>query len=310
MSIQLPDFSLGGNVFGWTADEAESFAVLDAARDAGIHFIDTADAYSAWAHDGVGGQSETVIGKWVASRGARDETIIATKAGMAPGAADLREATLRTALEGSLERLQTDVIDVYYAHKDDGGDLRETLHTFDAFVKEGKIRAIGLSNFDAPRLREALDIAEREGFAKPSVFQPGYSLVDRTFEDELQEVAAYGKLAVVPYYALAAGFLTGKYRKGSVDSGSPRAGSAAAYLDEPRGPAILGALDAAAAAHEVEVASVALAWLKAQPTITAPLASARTVEQVAPLAASLTLQLTTDELAALTAASEVGVAAG
>ncbi|MDO9356603.1 MAG: aldo/keto reductase [Solirubrobacteraceae bacterium] len=307
MAIELPSLSLGGNVFGWTADEAQSFAVLDAARDAGIHFVDTADVYAAWINGGKGGQSETILGRWIADRGARDETIVATKVGMRPGFDDLRPGTLKAGLDESLGRLQLDTVDLFYAHKDDGGDLVETLATFDGFVKEGKIRAIGLSNFSAERLREALDVAEREGFAKPSVLQPKYSLVERDYETDEQEVAAYGQLAVVPYYALASGFLTGKYRPGGADTESARAGSASAYLGEPRGPAVLEALDAVAEAHEVEVASVALAWLRAQPTVVAPLASARTVEQVAPLAASLTLELTPDELASLTAASETGV---
>ena len=303
MSIELPPFSLGGNVFGWTADEAQSFAVLDAARAAGIHFIDTADVYSAWAHDGVGGQSEEILGRWIADRGARDETIIATKGGMHPGTDNLRPETLQATLDASLKRLGVDTIDVYYAHQDDGGNLAETLHAFDGFVKQGKIRAIGLSNFTAQRLREALDVAEREGFAKPSVLQPKYSLVERAFEHEEQEVAAYGQLAVVPYFSLAAGFLTGKYRPGTTDVASPRAGQAAKYLQDPRGIGVLDALDEVAAAHDVEVATVALAWLKAQPTVAAPLASARTVEQVGPLAASLALDLTADELAKLSAAS-------
>jgi aryl-alcohol dehydrogenase-like predicted oxidoreductase len=309
MSIELPSLSLGGNVFGWTADEAESFAVLDAAREGGIHFIDSADVYAAWANGGAGGQSETILGRWIKDRGSRDETIIATKGGKLPALDGIRADTLTKALDGSLDRLQVDTIDLYYLHADDGGDLTETLKALDGFVKAGKIRAIGLSNFEPARVREAAEIAAREGFAKPSVLQPKYSLVERDFEDEEQGAAADTGLAVVPYYALAAGFLTGKYRPGQTDSGSPRAGQAAAYLEQPSGPAVLAALDAAADAHGVPVASVALAWLRAQPTVVAPLASARTVEQVAPLVASLGLELSAEELAALTAASEVGVGA-
>lgn len=306
MALQLPQFSLGGNVFGWTADEAESFAVLDAARDAGIHFIDTADVYSAWAHGGTGGQSETIIGKWIASRGARDETIVATKVGKDPSANDIRPATLRRALDASLGRLGTEVVDLYYAHEDDGGDLTETIAAFDAFVREGRIRAWGLSNFEGARIREVAAIAEREGLTAPIVLQPEYSLVERGFETDLRGAVEDAGLGVVPYFALASGFLTGKYRPGAVDSSSPRAGSAAAYLERDDAPAILAALDAAAEAHDVPVASIALAWLAAQPTVVAPLASARTVEQVAPLAASVGLTLTGDELAALSAASAAG----
>lgn len=309
MAFTIPPFCLGGNVFGWTADEAESFAVLDAARDAGIHFVDTADVYSAWAHAGVGGQSEALIGRWMASRGSREETVIATKVGKDPSASDIRPATLRRALDASLSRLGADRVDLLYAHEDDGGELLETIAAFDALITAGKVRAWGLSNFEAPRIREVAEIAAREGLAPPVVLQPDYSLVERGFETELRDAAAEAGLGVIPYWALASGFLTGKYRPGNTDSGSPRAGGAAAYLSEPRGPAVLEALDAVAEAHAAPVASVALAWLAAQPTVVAPLASARTVDQIGPLAASLALTLSPGELASLSAASEVGVAA-
>lgn len=304
MPLTLPPFSLGGNVFGWTADETESFAVLDAARDAGIHFIDTADVYSAWAHSGVGGQSETVIGNWLASRGGRDQTVIATKVGKDASASDIRPETVRRALDASLTRLQIDVVDLYYVHEDDGGGLLETIATYDALIRDGKIRAWGLSQTPAARVREVAEIAAREGLAAPIVVQDQYSLVERGYEDELRGAVADAGLGFIPFWGLASGFLTGKYRPGAVDSGSPRAGSAAAYLDDPRGARVLEALDAVAETHDAAVASVALAWLAAQPTVVSLLASARTPEQVAPLAAATQLTLTTEELSALTAASQ------
>ena len=303
MPIDLPAVCLGGNVFGWTADADQSFAVLDAAHAAGLTFVDTADAYCAWAHDGVGGQSEEIIGAWMAARGTREQTLVATKVGYLAAREGIRPATVQAAIDDSLRRLQTDYVDVYFAHMDDGEDLAEAFGAFDALVRAGKARAIGISNFTPARLREALDACAREGFAMPVALQPQYSLMERAFEQEEQAIALDAGLAVTPYYALANGFLAGKYRPGGDAVESVRADGARAYLDEPRGPAVLAALDAAAAAHDVPVASVALAWLRAQPAVAAPIASARTVEQVAPLAAALTLELTADELAALDAAS-------
>lgn len=300
MSISFPSLCLGTNVFGWTADETQSFAVLDAAREAGISFLDTANNYAQWANDGVGGQSETFIGNWMAARGTRGETLVATKVGYE---ADIRPQSVRREAEASLARLRSDYVDLYYAHADDGGDLTESLAEFDALVREGKARALGLSNFSADRIAEAVAICEREGFARPVALQPQYSLMERAYEVEERPAAEQAGLAVIPYFALASGFLTGKYRPGGEAVSSARAGSAAAYLADPRGPRVLAALDAAAAAHEVPVASVALAWLRAQPTVAAPIASARTPEQIAPLAASMTLELTAEELAALDAAS-------
>lgn len=305
MALQLPSITLGGNVFGWTADESESFAVLDAARAAGLTSIDTADAYAAWINDGVGGQSETIIGRWLAARsGARSDVLIATKVGKLPALTGIRPATLRDALEGSLTRLGVDAVDLYYAHDDDGGDLTESLAQFDAFVREGKIRAIGLSNFSADRLEEAFAIAEREGFAKPEVLQPEYSLVARHYEAELQPAAERVGIAVAPYFALASGFLTGKYRPG-VEVDSQRAGRQGALLADPAAVELLDRLDELADTHGVPVASVALAWLKAQPTVSSPIARARTVEQVTPLAAALTLELKDFEVESLTAVSDL-----
>jgi aryl-alcohol dehydrogenase-like predicted oxidoreductase len=303
MSQNFPSLCLGSNVFGWTADRAQSYAVLDAARAAGLTFIDTADLYAAWAHGGQGGQSETIIGSWMAERAARDDIKIATKVGMLDGFGDIRPATIRGGLEGSLRRLQIDYIDLYYAHGDDDGDLAETIATFDALIGEGVIGDYGISNFSAERLAEVLAICASDGFIRPAALQPHYSLMERAFEDDLQGVAIDGGVAVLPYYALAGGFLTGKYRPGGAAVDSPRADGAAAYLNEPRGVGVLRELDAAAAAHDVPVGAVALAWLRAQPGVVAPVASARTVEQLEPLVASVGLELTPEELDALSRAS-------
>lgn len=292
---------LGGNVFGWTADEQQSFAVLDAYAETSGNFIDTADVYAAWA--GSGGESETTIGKWMAARGNRDSMVIATKVGMLSGFQTLTHETVRAAAEASLRRLGTDRIDLYYAHVDDSSTpLEETLSAFDSLVREGKVRHIAASNFTAGRLEEALKIASREGFARYAALQPHYNLVDRErYEGSLAEVVAAHGLACVPYFGLARGFLTGKYRQGSaVDS--PRAAKASAHLDA-RGLAILAALDEIAVAHETSVASVALAWLAAQPTVAAPIASARNTAQLAELLLMAQLQLTPTELAALATAS-------
>ena len=304
--VSFPPFCLGGNVFGWTADEDASFAVLDAARAAGIGFLDSADVYSAWAHGGVGGQSERIIGRWIASRGAREETVVATKVGMHPGLADIRPATVRRAAEASLARLEIDAIDLYYAHEDDGGDLVESLAAFDALVRHGLVRQVGLSNFSGSRLAEALEVCERENFTKPVAFQPKYSLMERGFEQDSQDQARGAGLAVLPYSSLASGFLTGKYRPDGPPVDSPRAGRAAEYLSQPRGRAVLAALDAVAAAHDVPVASAALAWVRAQPPVVAPIASARTVQQVDPLARSIGLTLSGEELVLLDDASRFG----
>lgn len=296
--------NLGGNVFGWTADEQQSVAVLDAFTAAGGNFIDTADAYSAWAPGHVGGESESIIGRWAASRGNRDDLVIATKVGKLRGLEGLSPATIRRAAEDSLRRLRTDRIDLYYAHEDDPNTpLEETLAAFDALVREGKVRYIGASNFTAARLAESLAISEREGFASYVALQPHYNLVERDrYEGELADVVAKSGLSTLPYWSLASGFLSGKYRPGAqVDSA--RAGAAGRYLTIERGQRVLTALDEVAAAHRAEVATVALAWLAAQPTVAAPIASARTVEQLPALLAVADLALTGDELERLTAAS-------
>ncbi|KAA2260074.1 aldo/keto reductase [Solihabitans fulvus] len=294
---------LGGNVFGWTADREQSFAVLDAYAATGGNFVDTADVYSAWAPGNSGGESETIIGEWLAARGNRDDVVVATKVGMLDGLTTLSSANIRTAAENSLRRLGVDHIDLYYAHQDDAGTpLEETLSAFDALVRDGKVRHIAASNFTPARLSESLAVSAREGLASYVALQPHYNLVERAgYEQELATVVADAKLSAVPYFSLAKGFLTGKYRPG-VEVDSPRARGAGAYLDE-RGGRVLAALDEIAAAHDTTVAAVSLAWLAAQPTVAAPIASARTPEQLAELLPVASLTLTGAELGRLDAAS-------
>ncbi|MEW1849986.1 aldo/keto reductase [Streptomyces albidoflavus] len=296
--------ALGGNVFGWTADEAQSFAVLDAYAAAGGNFIDSADTYSSWVPGNEGGESETMIGKWLASRGNRDEIVVATKVGSHPKFKGLSAPNVKAAAEESLRRLGTDRIDLYYTHFDDPSvPVEEIVTALDDLVKEGKVRAVAASNISPERLQESLDFADREGLARYVALQPHYNLVSRdTYEGPLQQVASRAGLAAVPYYALAAGFLTGKYRPGTtVDS--PRAAGAGQHLATERGQKVLAALDTVAEAHGAEVASVALAWLAARPTVAAPIASARTVEQLPALLAVADLTLTDEELSLLTVAS-------
>ncbi len=297
--------SLGGNVFGWTADEAQSFAVLDAYAAAGGNFLDTADSYSAWVPGNSGGESETIIGDWLRARGNRDEIVVATKIGAHPEAKGLKADNIKATAEQSLRRLGVERIDLLYTHFDDlSTPVEEIIATLDALVKEGKIREIAASNITAERLRASLDFSDREGLAKYVAVQPHYNLVSRdTYEGELAAVAAEHRLSAVPYYALASGFLTGKYRPGGPAVESARAQGAGRYLADPRGPRVLAALDTVAAAHGAELASVALAWLTARPTVAAPIASARTVEQLPPLLAGAALELTADQLALLDTAS-------
>ncbi|MGW1840657.1 aldo/keto reductase [Streptomyces sp. BBFR2] len=303
-SLSVSPLCLGGNVFGWTADESESFAVLDAYVAGGGNFIDTADVYSAWVPGNKGGESETVIGDWLAARGNRDDVVIATKAGAHPDLKGLAADTIKKAVEGSLRRLRTDHIDLYYTHYDDESvEVGEFLTALDDLVRAGKVREIAASNISAARLAEALAFSEREGLARYIALQPEYNLVSRdTYEGELADVAARHGLGAVPYYALASGFLTGKYRPGT-DVDSARAGKAAAHLATDRGVRVLTALDTVAAAHDAEIATVALAWLAARPTVTAPIASARTTAQLPALLAVQDLRLTPAELEALDEAS-------
>ena len=295
---------LGGNVFGWTADERQSFAVLDAYVQAGGNFIDTSDSYSAFAPGNVGGESETVIGQWVAARGNRASVVIATKVGRKPDRKGLSRANIRVAVEESLARLQTDYIDLYYAHADDPDTpLDETLSTFDELIKEGKVRHIAASNYTASRLEQALETSDRHGLARYVALQPQYSLVERDqYEGPLAELCEREDLACVPYWALARGFLTGKYRPDGPTVDSPRADQAAQYLND-RGIRVLAALDRVATARDTTVPAVALAWVLGQPSVAAPIASARNPEQLAEILPASELELDPEELRELSDAS-------
>ncbi|MGN7799717.1 aldo/keto reductase [Leifsonia sp. 22587] len=306
--LEVFPLSLGGNVFGWTADRQTSFDVLDAYTAAGGNFVDTADGYSAWVPGNTGGDSERILGEWFDARGNRDQVVLATKVSQHPDFKGLAPDNIRRAADASLERLKSDYIDLYYAHFDDESvPLEETVAALSGLVDTGKVRYIGISNYSPERIEEWFRITEREGLHRAVALQPHYNLVERAYETSYRPIAEREGLGVMPYFALAAGFLTGKYRDG-VTVDSPRAGGAAKYLDET-GRSVLAALDDVAAAHDASVASVALAWLAAQPTITAPIASARTTDQLPDLLASVDLRLTDDELASLDGASEAAKAA-
>ncbi|WP_409240257.1 aldo/keto reductase [Streptomyces sp. PA5.6] len=302
--LEVFPLSLGGNVFGWTADRAASFAVLDAYTAAGGNFIDTADAYSAWVDGNKGGESETLIGEWLAERDNRSDVVVATKVGSHPDHKGLSAATIKGAADASLQRLGTDYIDLYYTHFDDTSvPVEEIIGALDELVRAGKVRAIAASNISPERLQESLDLSDREGLARYVALQPHYNLVSRdTYEGPLQEVASRSGLAAVPYFGLAAGYLTGKYRAGTHVE-SARSSRVEAYVGTERGERVLAALDEIAQAHGAQVPTVALAWLAAQPTVAAPIASARTVEQLPALLAVADLELTEAEVAALNAAS-------
>jgi aryl-alcohol dehydrogenase-like predicted oxidoreductase len=298
--LDVHGLNLGGNVFGWTADQDTSFAVLDAYTAAGGNFIDTADAYQGFNPDKPGDGSEAVLGAWLAKRGRRDDIVIATKVGSLKSRPGLTAKNIAAAAEESLKRLRTDHIDLYYAHRDyDDAPLEETLGAFDALVRSGKVRYIAASNYTAARLEEALSISERQGFAKYVALQPHYNLLEREYEQELAPLIKREGLSTLPYFGLAKGFLAGKYRSKDASTLSPRAKGAMSYLDE-RGERVLGVLDEIAASHGVSVAAVSLAWLAAQPTVTAPIASARNTEQLAELLPFVDLKLTDDELKVLT----------
>ncbi|MGW0805326.1 aldo/keto reductase [Nonomuraea sp. NPDC002799] len=300
-ALSVSPISLGTNVFGWTADKETSFAVLDAYVEGGGNFLDTADVYPYWATGE--STSESIIGEWMAERRNRDSIVLATKVGMLEGLKGLAPATIRTAVEDSLRRLRTDYIDLYWAHADDHDTpLVESLGAFDALVREGKVRYVGASNYAAPRLSEALKISDEEGLVRYVALQQPYNLVERAYEAELRDVVAGEGLSSTPYFGLARGFLTGKYAPGAtVDS--PRAGKAAEYLETAHGRRTLEALAQVAAEREVAPASVALAWVAAQPTVAAPIASARNVDQLGPLLAAASLTLSADDLALLGTAS-------
>lgn len=305
--LQVSPIAFGGNVFGWTADEPTSFSLLDAWVDAGFNFIDTADRYSAWVPGHSGGESETVIGKWLKQSGKRDRVLIATKVGksMGPGKQGLKPAHIRQAVEDSLRRLQTDRIDLYQSHDDDADTpLEETLAAYGELIKAGKVRAIGASNYSAARLAEALAVSAKNSLPRYESLQPLYNLYDRAeFENDLQALCMREGLGVINFYALAAGFLTGKYRSPGDAAKSKRGESTVSkYLNE-RGLKILAALDEAAQATGSTPTRVALAWLLMQPGITAPIASATSIAQLQELAAAAQLRLDPPTLAKLNAAS-------
>lgn len=304
--IEIAPLALGCNVFGWTADRDASFEVLDAFSRGGGDFLDTADGYSRWVPGHTGGESETIIGEWMASRGARDRVVIATKVSTHPAFEGLSARNILAAADASLVRLGTDRIDLYYAHFDDAEvPLEETARAFSQLVDDGKIRAIGISNYTSERAAEWMRIARAEGLHLPVALQPHYNLVEREFESNgLRALAAGEGLAVFPYFSLAKGFLAGKYRSAEdakAPGASVRAEGAAAYVNG-HGLAVLAALDGVAAARGVAPATVALAWLRQQPAVTAPIASARNRDQLPALLDSLRLQLDEDELRALSAA--------
>jgi aryl-alcohol dehydrogenase-like predicted oxidoreductase len=302
--LEVFPLSLGGNVFGWTADVAASFAVLDAYTAAGGNFVDTADSYSAWIDGNSGGESETIIGKWIKARGNRADVVIATKVSQHPEYRGLSAANTKAAADASLRRLDTDYIDLYYTHFDQPDvPVEEIIGALDELVKAGKVRHIAASNISAERLEASLAFSDREGLARYVALQPHYNLVSRdTYEGELQDLAERSGLVAVPYFALASGFLTGKYRPGTtVDSA--RAEGAAQHLKTDRGQKVLAALDEIAQSHDAPIATVALSWLASQPTVAAPIASARTVEQLPALLQVAELTLTGAELERLTAAS-------
>ncbi|MBN0043081.1 aldo/keto reductase [Streptomyces actuosus] len=302
--LEVFPLTLGGNVFGWTADETSSFAVLDAYTAAGGNFVDTADVYSAWAEGNRGGESETILGAWLKARGNRSDVVVATKVSQHPDHRGLNASTIRAAADASLRRLGTDHIDLYYTHFDQPEvPVEEIIGALDELVRAGKVRYIAASNISPERLKASLDFSDREGLARYVALQPHYNLVSRTtYEGALQDLAAREGLAAVPYYALASGFLTGKYRAGATVE-SARAGGAARHLESERGPKVLAALDDVARSHDAPVATVALAWLAAQPTVAAPIASARTAEQLPVLLGVAELTLTDAELDTLTEAS-------
>ena len=300
--LQVHPLCLGGNVFGWSADAQESFGLLDGYAEAGGNFVDTADSYMWRAPGNSGGESEQIIGDWMAARGNRDDMVIATKVGSWPEHPGLSAANIATAVKGSLRRLGTDRIDLYYAHRDDPDTpLEETVAAFDALVREGSVRYVAASNYDAPRLTEALAIAERNGMARYVAAQPHYNLMERDFEDELSGLLTEHGLSCLPYYGLAKGFLTGKYTR-STPVRSVRAEAAAEYLND-RGRAVLSVLAEVASAHGVSQAAVALAWLASRPGVSTPIASARTREQLTELLAMADLTLSAEELDRLTGAS-------
>ena len=304
--LLVAPLAVGGNVFGWTVDERTSFALLDAFVDAGFNLIDTADVYSRWVPGHAGGESETIIGRWLQASGKRSRIVLATKAGMemGPGQSGLSRRYLRSAVEASLRRLQTDHIDLYQSHDDDPATpMEETLAAYAELIREGKVRAIGASNFSAARLALALATSKRLGLPRYESLQPQYNLYDRAaYEAELEPLCRAEGLGVIPYYGLAKGFLTGKYRSAADIGQSPRGAGVKGYLNA-RGMRILAALDAEAAESRSTPAQVALAWQMARPGLTAPIASATSLAQWQEIKGAASLELSAAAIARLDAAS-------
>lgn len=305
--IEVSPLCFGGNVFGWTADEATSFQLLDRFTESGFNFIDTADVYSRWVPGNQGGESETILGKWLSQGGRRDQVVIATKCGleMGPNEKGLSRQYIVKAAERSLKRLQVERIDLYQAHTDDDQTpLEETLEAFGQLIEQGKVRAIGASNYSGRRLQEALDVSRRHGFPAYVSLQPLYNLADRSgYELDLEPVCEKNGLAVIPYYSLAAGFLTGKYRSADDLADKARGKTVEKYLNE-RGHRILAALDEVAARYHTAPAKVALAWLLARPSITAPIVSATSVKQLDEVLDATRLKLDSDAVVQLNTASQ------
>ena len=295
--LQVSPLCLGGNVFGWTIDEATSFTILDAWLDAGMNFVDTADVYSIWAPGHAGGESETIVGKWLKRSGKRDRVVLATKVGkpMGEGKSGLSKAYIRSAVEASLERLQTDVIDLYQSHDDDAATpLEETMGAFADLITEGKVRAIGASNYTAPRLLAALDTSARLGLPRYESLQPLFNLIDRApYEDALESVCVEHGIGVINFYGLAAGFLTGKYRSEADVTKSARGANTVKKYLNPHGLAVLGALDAVSANIGATQGQIALAWQMARPGITAPIVSATSLMQLEEIVGAARLKLDT-----------------
>lgn len=302
--LKVAPLVFGGNVFGWTADERTSFSILDAFVDHGLNFIDTADVYSAWVEGHQGGESETIIGKWFKESGKRHKIVLATKVGKLSTRPGLTAANIAAAVDDSLRRLKTDYIDVYFSHYDDEATpLDETLNAYQKLIQAGKVRVIGASNHTGERLEEALKVAKDSGLPAYQILQPEYNLYDReAYETELEPVVQKHDVAVVPYYALASGFLSGKYRSKADTQNKARGSRVEKYLDA-RGLKILDALDEVAKRNDTTPATIALAWLIARPSITAPIASATSVAQLESLAAATRLALSGEDVGLLDEAS-------
>jgi aryl-alcohol dehydrogenase-like predicted oxidoreductase len=303
--LAIAPLAFGGNVFGWNVDEKRSFDLLDAFVDAGFNMIDTADVYSAWAPGNRGGESETIIGRWLKASGKRERVVIATKVAKWAGQPGLSPVNIQQAVDGSLQRLQVDCIDLYQAHEDDASvPLAETLGAFGRLIEQGKVRAIGASNYNADRFAEALAVSVEHGLPRYESLQPEYNLMQRaSYERELEPLIRKQQVGVISYYALASGFLSGKYRsQADLAKSTVRGGAVRKYLDA-RGLGVLAALDRVAASHRATPAQVALAWLIARPGLTAPIASATSVEQLHELLGAVKLALAPDEIAQLDQAS-------